>query len=187
MKLSAKWFIPICAAALLSLTACGTAADPAEPSAVSSSTVPETGGDSEPALESVTMTTKTTPAIEIIFSVPDGWTYELVQTDDEPVSTMSALLRPADADPEDGSIVIEYCSGFGVCGTGLEEKEIDFNGHKASQGFYDGSEQWSFILLEDELQGCVILNNAGSWQDACPGDVNALLGSIKFHVLDDAQ
>ena len=73
------------------------------------------------------------PAYGFSFSLPDGWSYEIDQPEDG--GYIAVCLRPEDAEG-DGGIIIEYTERFGVCGTGLEEKEIDFNGYAAWQGFY---------------------------------------------------
>lgn len=39
------------------------------------------------------------------------------------------------------------CPDFGVCGTGLEEKQMSLGGYDANVGYYDGSECFDFIVL----------------------------------------
>lgn len=100
-----------------------------------------------------------------------------VQTEDEPTSSISAYLSP-DNEAE-GTITIEYSKNFAVCGTGLVQKPIDFNGYSATQCYYDGSENWSFIMLDGEYTDCVIINNA-PWYDDYANDIEKILSSVKF-------
>ena len=39
------------------------------------------------------------------------------------------------------------CPDFGVCGTGLEEKQMTLGGYDANVGCYDGAECFDFIVL----------------------------------------
>ena len=88
------------------------------------------------------------PSTGFSFELPAGWSYTSTQTEDEPTSSISAYLSP-DNEAE-STITIEYSKNFAVCGTGLVQKPIDFNGYSATQCYYDGSENWSFIMLDGE-------------------------------------
>lgn len=117
------------------------------------------------------------PSTGISFELPAGWSYTSAQTEDEPTSSISAYLSP-DNETE-GTITIEYSKNFAVCGTGLVQKPIDFNGYSASQCYYDGSENWSFIMLDGEYTDCVIINDA-PWYDDYANDIEKILSSVKF-------
>ena len=108
------------------------------------------------------------PSTGFSFELPAGWSYTSAQTEDEPTSGVSAYLSP-DNEAE-GTITIEYSKNFAVCGTGLVQKPIDFNGYSATQCYYDGSENWSFIMLDGEYTDCVIINNA-PWYDDYANDI----------------
>lgn len=117
------------------------------------------------------------PSTGFSFELPAGWSYTSAQTEDEPTSSISAYLSP-DNEAE-GTITIEYSKNFAVCGTGLVQKPIDFNGYSATQCYYDGSENWSFIMLDGEYTDCVIINNA-PWYDDYANDIEKILSSVKF-------
>jgi len=119
------------------------------------------------------------PSMGITLELPIGWSYEFAQTCDEPTSSSSVYIKPDDTSLE-GQIVVEYVEGgIGVCGTGLKQVAVDFNGYKASQGFYDGNEIWTFIMLEDEYHGCVILNDQELYEEY-PDTIDDILSTVRF-------
>ena len=119
------------------------------------------------------------PSMGFSFSIPENWEYEIITSDDIPTSKTSATLRPKNAG-KDEVIIIEYVEGFAVCGTGLREDKINFNGYEAVKGFYDGNKLWSFISLRGDYRDCVIINSAPSWYDDYEDDINLILASVKF-------
>lgn len=120
------------------------------------------------------------PSSGVSFELPYDWSYETVQTDDEPTSSVSVYIKP-NAE-SDGCITIEYTrDGLAFCGTGLERKDIDFNGHSAWKGTYDGSENWDFILLnDDDYEGCAVLNQAYDWYNKYADEIEYILSTIEF-------
>lgn len=121
------------------------------------------------------------PSYGVKFWLPTGWTYEVIQSDDAPTSDLAVSIHPA-SEP-DGAITLSYAKGFGVCGTGLEERETVFNGHPARQGFYDGKPLWDFIWLKDP-KDCVIINSAQLWYDAYEAEIDRILSSVDFIYLE---
>lgn len=121
-----------------------------------------------------------TPSFGISFELPYDWSYEAVQTDDEPTSSISVSIKP-NAE-SDGRIIIEYIrDGLAFCGTGLEREDIDFNGHSAWKGTYDSSKNWDFILLnDDDYEGCAVLNQAYDWYDKYTDEIEYILSTIEF-------
>lgn len=119
------------------------------------------------------------PSVGFSFGLPEGWTYEIKYSDDEPTSCTSASLRPETAGIE-GGIIIEYIKGFGVCGTGLREEQIDFNGYEAVKGFYDDNQLWSFIALKGDYRDCVIINSAENWYEDFEDEIGLILDSVQF-------
>lgn len=120
-----------------------------------------------------------TPSMGFSFKLPEDWTYEGVQTDDEPTSSSAVYLKPSDVTSE-GTIVVEYIEGgVGVCGTGLTEREIDFNGYPAVQGFYNGSDIWSYIILKEDYNGCAIWNNT-DWYGDYAEEADFILSTVEF-------
>lgn len=123
------------------------------------------------------------PSFGFSFDLPDDWSYEAVQTCDEPTSSTSAYLKPDNE--SDGFITIEYSQGgIGICGTNLQEESIDFNGHSATKGTYDSSENWSFIFLNDDYTGCAVLNNAGEWYDDHADEIEYILSTVEFRLYE---
>lgn len=143
------------------------------------SEIAEVGGTDNPDSILVEVKPQCTPAYGVSFRLPSDWTYEVMQTDDDPTSNVTVSIRPI-APGMEGEITF-YCSGgmFGVCGTGLEQKDIIFNGHEAWQGFYDGSPLWDFICLKD-IAGCAIINSAENWYEDYEDVIHQILSTVEF-------
>lgn len=184
--------LPACRAAMTNTTDSQTEAISLSPESEEKISVPSSTDQAEPNSDTYLSDAKTDhesalihaepqckPSFGFSFSLPENWSYELVQTEDEPTDTVSALLYPGQ-DARNGGIVIEYTRGFGVCGTGLEEKDINFNGHEAGQGFYDGNPVWSFIALKDDYRGCVILNQMENNWMKYEADIAQILSTVVF-------
>ena len=118
------------------------------------------------------------PSYGVTFWLPTGWTYSGMQSDDEPTSDLVVSIRP-DFPGTEGDISIRYSRGFGVCGTGLVQKDIEFNGHPAWQGFYDGQSLWSHIILKDP-KDCVIINDAQNWYAEYEEEIGRILSTVEF-------
>lgn len=116
---------------------------------------------------------------KIAFDLPSGWTYSVMQTNDE-YHTLSVQVFPEERDGNTEYICIQYSKGFAVCGTGLEQKEIEINGMKGKQGFYDGSNVWDFIMFFDDYEGCAVINNAKAWPKEYEPFVNTVIYSLEF-------
>ncbi|MBQ6426349.1 MAG: hypothetical protein IJJ92_06110 [Clostridia bacterium] len=123
------------------------------------------------------------PSYGVTFRLPADWTCEVIQSDDEPTSDLVVSIKPKQANSE-GAISISHMTGFGVCGTGLVQKEMEFNGHPARQGFYDGNALWSFIALEDP-KDCVIMNSAENWYEEYEEEINQILSTVEFVYYED--
>lgn len=135
--------------------------------------------DDEMQYEACSVRPQCTPSFGVDFELPYDWSYEAVQTDDEPTSSISVYLKP-DAEA-DGRITLEYIKGgIGFCGTGLHQESFDFNGHSAVKGIYDGSDKWDFILLNDEFEGCAVINNANDWYDKYANEIEYILSTVEF-------
>ena len=119
----------------------------------------------------------------ISFMLPEDWNYEIVNSEDYPISDLLISFHPKDK--TDGSISVGYMTGFGVCGTGLEQEKIDFNGYGAWKGTYYNNTYWNFINLKDEYRDCVIINNAGdTWYADFEGVVDEILKTVEFKIPD---
>lgn len=123
------------------------------------------------------------PSFGFSFDLPDGWSYESVQTDDEATSCISVYFKPNTE--SSGFITIEYSrGGIGVCGTNLNEESIVFNGYSAVKGTYGGSDNWDFIFLNDDYFGCAVLNNAGEWYDNYADEIEYILSTVEFKLYE---
>lgn len=82
----------------------------------------------------------------IALTIPDGWQYEITEKNDEELTHDGIRFWP---EGKDGKIGLYYYdTGFSVCGTGLEEKEMTLdNGQKINMGVYDNSDVWEFITF----------------------------------------
>ena len=118
------------------------------------------------------------PSYGISFWLPTGWTYSGIQSDDDPTSDLVVSIRP-EVPGTEGAITLQHIKGFAVCGTGLEQKDIVFNGHPAWQGFYDGQSLWSHIILKDP-KDCVIINDAENWYEEYEEEINQILSTVEF-------
>lgn len=147
----------------------------------------ESRAENEIKLETVEIIPQCKPSMGFEFGLPEGWTYTVVHTDDIPTSSTSAYIIPKSMEglADGGVLTIEYLKyGFAVCGTGLTEKNIDFNGYSARQGFYDGNEQWSYISLNGEYDGCVVHCSPTVATDYAE-IIDAVLPTIKFKYYDE--
>ncbi len=81
--------------------------------------------------------------------IPNGWQCEIYPKGSDALTTMGEFgLHFYPEGVTEGFIEVAYVNFFGVCGTGLEEKEITLAGNQAFVGTYDNQEYWSFISLE---------------------------------------
>lgn len=135
--------------------------------------------DDEMQYEACSVRPQCAPSFGIDFELPYDWSYETVQTDDEPTSSISVSLKP-DAEA-DGHIILEYTKGgIGFCGTGLHQEDFNLNGHSAVKGTYDGSDRWDFILLNDEFEGCTVINDTNDWYDKYANEIEYILSTVEF-------
>ncbi len=143
--------------------------------------VPNSSPEGQQNYEIITIKPECGPSMGFSFGLPSGWRYECIMTEDDPTSRINVTLWSEDSSDTDGGYLrIEYSqSGYGICGTFLEEKSIDFNGCPASQGFYDGSEVWNFITLGGEYEGCAIFNELADYEKYSDS-VDIILSTLKI-------
>ncbi|MBQ6453415.1 MAG: hypothetical protein IJJ14_03550 [Coriobacteriales bacterium] len=116
------------------------------------------------------------------FLLPPDWhcrveNVELYQDGSGPAQ---ALISPS-ANAE-GFIIISVGNGpVGVCGTGLTQTQVTFNGHPASMGVFNEHPYWDFIYLTGDMEGCNITNACGeTWWNEYQPEITAILDSIEF-------
>jgi len=79
--------------------------------------------------------------IRIELPVYDGWDYEIRDGDHPGIRFWKEGSRDRYAE-------LLFYPMFGVCGTGLEEKDADFPaGREAKIGYYDGHPDWDFVCF----------------------------------------
>ena len=104
--------------------------------------------------------------------IPEGWEFEEVIDD----YRQGIHFRPKDE--TDGWVALYYYRGFGVCGTGLESRELKLtNGFKGSAGYYDGNSVWSFITI-DTADYYVFLNEGADWLSNYEDEVFGIVASV---------
>ena len=86
---------------------------------------------------------------DLFINLSDAWKYEVSGDETEEYEYAINFLN---LDTENKMTLYSYKNLFGVCGTGLETKEITLDdGNIASVGYYDGNERWTFINLGDNI------------------------------------
>lgn len=173
----------------MGMTACGNSNMPeGEEAAVSTSLINEDiVASTEEELEEADTNTDTGEMVPVSYScdkgsislsIPEDWEYS-VQEYDEENKAFSIEIHPK-AESE-GTILIEYTEWFGVCGTGLVEKDYSLNGMPARMGIYDSHSYWDFIVLKDEYEGYVILNYGdGLWEAEYEEQLEKILSTISL-------
>ena len=119
------------------------------------------------------------PDGSISISVPENMDYELLEVDEENLVCADYGINLFFKDDPDNYVQIGH--GFlGVCGTGLEEKEITLAGDTAYCGFYDGSDKWDFIIFEGEE---FFVNNffSDKWSEDISSELISVLDTLEFN------
>ena len=113
----------------------------------------------------------------ITLCLPDGWEYEKISED----SNFGIVFWP-EADPAGTVKLAFYPDGFGVCGTGLETKEMPLSdGLTGTFGYYDGSDQWSHMIYQDAPGAYVVQReNTENWWGTYEDEVMGILGSAQL-------
>ena len=102
-------------------------------------------------------------------SIPEGWKWELLDVNEYEYVHL-ALIHG------ENKLILGRRPSFGVCGTGLETVDAEFNGIAATIGTYDNSSMWSFIRLHGDF---VVQNNSGEdWTEEERADIDAILNTI---------
>lgn len=182
-----KKLLIILASAML-LTGCGTieAAEGAAPE-TSAGTTPET---SEESTEETTEQPQTETSPEHVsyscelgavdFELPDGWAYQINEytgTEDNYSALFSIEVYPEDSD----GLRIEYCTQFGVCGTGLDTVESETAGINTLEYHYDNSRYWTFLSFGEPCENFYILSRFSDEEwETYHSETMQLLDSLTF-------
>lgn len=90
-------------------------------------------------------------------TLPEGWTYDACPEDSAQLLVGDYGIRFYPEDAAEGYIELCYTDFFGVCGTGLEEKQVTLAGDEAFIGTYDNGDHWDFISFRGTNEGIVAL------------------------------
>ena len=128
---------------------------------------------------------KTQPAVvreagsysNITLTIPYNWNYEIERGNN--ADEYCIAFWPADQ--TEGKIKMWYYTAFGVCGTGLKEKEITIGTYKARKGTYDNRKTWDFISFADMPGSYVAMNEgADKWWSQYGDEAMQILSTIKI-------
>lgn len=122
----------------------------------------------------------------ITLTIPHDWKYETERGN----SSDEYCISFWPADQTEGKIKMWYYTAFGVCGTGLEEKEITVGEYKAWQGTYDNKKVWDFISFKGMPGSYVAMNEgADKWWSEYGDEAMQILRSVKIaeNILTEQQ
>lgn len=102
--------------------------------------------------------------LKISMTIPAGWDCTTEEYNDD-AGRFGICFFPEGCS---GGVGLYYYESFGVCGTGLETRDITFdNGRRGRMGIYDGGDTFSFITFPDlELSSgslAAMAEGAGGW------------------------
>ena len=122
----------------------------------------------------------------ITLTIPHGWEYETERGN----SPDEYCISFWPADQTEGKIKMWYYTAFGVCGTGLEEKEITVGEYEAWQGTYENKKVWDFISFRGMAGSYVAMNEgADKWWSQYGDKAMQILSSVKIaeNILTEQQ
>ena len=132
--------------------------------------------DGRNATEKHTVASHSKGYANISVTLKDGWEYDIVDETD----TNEFAINIYPAGQSQNKIRIAYFNGFGVCGTGLEEKTIMLGRYEAWMGTYDNNTVWDFISLQGLPGDYAILNEGGEkWWSEYGEDAMQILATLK--------
>ena len=80
---------------------------------------------------------------------------------------------------EPGYVEVAYAPNYGICGTGMEYKEIELAGKKANAVKDIDAGRWEYIFFEDS-DVLVTSWDAGSWFSKNAGQLMEILDTLRF-------
>lgn len=113
----------------------------------------------------------------ISLTIPHDWNYETQRGNDE--SEYYIAFWPEEK--TEGKIKLWYYNLCGVCGTGLEVKDITIGEYKATQGTYDNNKVWDFITFSGTPGRYMVINDgAEKWWDEYGDKAMQILSTVKI-------
>ena len=118
----------------------------------------------------------TDPGGSISLRVPDGWVCEACPEGED---GFDYSLRLYPEGEEKGYVEVAYAPNYGICGTGMEYKEIELAGKKANAVKDIDAGRWEYIFFEDS-DVLVTSWDAGSWFSKNAGQLMEILDTLRF-------
>ena len=113
----------------------------------------------------------------IMLTIPYDWNYEIERGNN--ADEYCIAFWPEGR--SEGKIKMWYYTEFGVCGTGLEEKEITIGEYRALQGTYNKKKVWDFISFVDMPGSYVVMNEgADRWWSEYGEEAMQILSTVKI-------
>ena len=122
----------------------------------------------------------------ISLTIPHDWEYETEKGN----SNGEYCIAFWPEDQTEGKLKLWYYTAFGVCGTGLEEKEITVGDYKAWQGTYDNKKVWDFISFRGMPGSYVVMNEgADKWWSQYGDEAMDILSTAKIaeNIINEEQ
>ena len=136
-------------------------------------------GEAEPA-DTPTLVTEAVyedDAVRFSVQLPESWAYSILKGENPEGDQGGISFFPEDSDRSVHLSLYNY--PFGVCGTGLEEKEFTLlDGSAGRVGYYDGSADWSFAVFPDASENLAATNEGLTGDDA--GMALEILKTFRF-------
>ena len=120
----------------------------------------------------------------ISMTIPEGWFYEICETDDDKLGNCNYGLIISDTEDMENTIEVGYCPLMGLCGTGLEQEEVTLAGETAYICRYDRMKYFDFICFAGEMDGiwCFRRGMEGEWVLDKWDDIMAILDTVSLDV-----
>ena len=113
----------------------------------------------------------------ISITIPHDWKYEAEKGNNDGEYCIAFWPK----DQTEGKLKLWYYTAFGVCGTGLEEKEITVGEYEAWQGTYDNKKVWDFILFRGMPGSYAVMNEgADEWWDEYGEEAMEIISTVKL-------
>lgn len=122
----------------------------------------------------------------ISLTIPHDWKYETERGTHD--GEYCIAFWPEDQ--TEGKLKLWYYTAFGVCGTGLEVKEITVGEYKACQGTYDNKKVWDFISFANMPGSYVVMNEgADKWWSQHGDEAMEILSTVKIaeNIINEEQ
>lgn len=116
--------------------------------------------------------------VRMALELPENWEYSIDEYSEEG-GYYGISIWPEGYSEE--RLSFQCYDGFGVCGTGLEEKEITLAGLNARMGIYDNNDVWDFIVFTEFQNDFIVMNNgADTWWGEYADEAMSILETIQI-------